>query len=65
MKLTIKQLRKLIREALEEDVPGRYRGDGEYSEDDPDRLGHGGHLSYFMHEEELVEEDEPGANTDQ
>lgn len=70
MKLTIKQLRTLIREALEEeaDVPGRYRGDGGYSEDplagDLARLGHHGHPSYFSGEE-LDEEDDPSENTNQ
>jgi hypothetical protein len=66
MKLTIGKLRLLIREVISQqsDVPGRYRGDGEYSEVDLERLGHGGHPSYFNYEE-LDEEDDPGANTNQ
>jgi len=60
MKITLKQLRSLIREALEEeaDFPGRYRGAGEYSEDDPERLAYQGML-------DLDEEDDPRANTNQ
>lgn len=60
MKLTIRQLRRLIREALAEqaDFPGRYRGDGEYSKEDPERLAHRGFL-------DLDEEDDPSENTNQ
>lgn len=48
----------------ESDVPGRYRGDGEHRKDDEDRMGHKGHPSYFNYEE-LDEEDNPDANTNQ
>ena len=67
MKLKIGQLRRLIREVIsqEGDVPGRYRGDGEYRKNDPERLGHKGHPSYHKYEEELDEEDNPDANTNQ
>ena len=57
MKITVKQLRKIIQEALEEQgwVPGRwYPGSGEPVDgDDLDRLGHGG----FRSEEPLEEDD--------
>jgi hypothetical protein len=60
MKITLKQLRILIREVLnqETDFPGRYRGDGEYSKEDPERLAYQGFL-------DLDEEDDPRANTNQ
>ena len=60
MKITIRQLRKLIREYLDQeaDFPGRYRGDGEYSDEDPERLAHRGFL-------DLDEDDDPNENTNQ
>lgn len=59
MKLTITQLRRLIREALvseEADVPGRWRAsNGEpIDDDDKDRLGYGGFVAP-IDEEELEE----------
>ena len=58
MKITVKQLRRIIREALEEQgwVPGKwYPGSGEPVDDeDLDRMGHGG----FRSEEALEEDDE-------
>jgi len=60
MKLTIAQLRRIIRESLEEQgwVPGRwYPSSGDAVDDeDLDRLGHGG----FRGEDPLEEDDELG-----
>ena len=58
MKITVRQLRRIIREAIEEQgwPPGRwYPGSGEpIDDDDLDRMGHGG----FRSEEIIDEEDE-------
>lgn len=55
MKLTIGKLRRIIREVMDQEavVPGRYTGDGEYSEEDPERLGYGG----FLGLDEMDDED--------
>jgi len=57
MKITVRQLRRIIREALEEQgwVPGRwYPGSGEpVSDEDVERMGNSG----FLELEELDEED--------
>jgi hypothetical protein len=64
MNLTISQLRRLIREVLEEqaDVPGRWRAsDGEpVDSDDLDRLGFGGFVS-SLEEEEANQGHEPSS----
>jgi len=58
MKITLTQLRRLIREVLEEeaDVPGRWRAaSGEpIGDEDLERLGHGGFL-YDLEEDDLEE----------
>jgi hypothetical protein len=58
MKISVRQLRRIIREALEEHgwVPGRwYPSSGEPVDDeDLDRMGHGG----FRSEDPLEEDDE-------
>jgi len=60
MKLTIAQLRRIIRESLEEQgwVPGRwYPGSGDAIDDeDLDRMGHGGFRGDVTREEEELEE---------
>lgn len=64
MKLTISQLRRLIREVLEEqaDVPGRWRAsNGEpVDSDDLDRLGFGG-FAAPLEEEETNQGHEPSS----
>lgn len=59
MKITVRQLRRLIRETLEEQgwLPGRwYPGSGEpVDDDDLDLLGHGGFRGDETLEEELEE----------
>lgn len=58
MKISVRQLRRIIREALEEQgwVPGRwYPGSGEpVDAEDLDRMGHGG----FRGEDPLEEDDD-------
>jgi hypothetical protein len=60
MKITISELRKLIRETIDQeaDVPGRWRANtsGEaIGDDDLDRLGHHGHRSGMEDMEEIEE----------
>jgi hypothetical protein len=61
MKISIKELRKLIREAITQDaiVPGRWGGDGSIDKDDEERIGGRGLASSIGEaEEELEEEDD-------
>ena len=54
MRISIGRLRRIIREVLDQEavVPGRYIGDNEFSDEDPDRLAYGGFLGLDETEEE-------------
>jgi len=54
MRITIGKLRRIIREVMDQEavVPGRYIGDNEFSDEDPERLGYGGFLGIDEADEE-------------